>query len=186
MLQARGLELGRYFNADDIAKGLDGPPEETSRKAQELVRAGRAEALEGGVSHSFETVMSHHSHIDYMLQARARGFTVRLFFVATDKPEINLQRVANRVAHGGHNVPADRIVARYHRCLENLLAALLASDEALIFDNSQAENPLRLLASVEYFRFRHVGAVIDEYPAWWLSILSRIESADFFKSGPNP
>jgi len=57
--------------------------------------------------------MSHHSHIDYMWRAAKMGFQVRFYFVATDDPAINLDRVANRVAHGGHDVPTDRIIGRY-------------------------------------------------------------------------
>ena len=197
-LREQGVDLGEYFNADDIAKGLSGSAVDVAREAQEIVRTGRADALASGVSHSFETVMSHISHIDYMQEARAKGFEVRLYFVATNKPEVNLLRVANRVAHGGHDVPQDRIVARYHRCLGNLPKALAASDTALVFDNSQAGRPHRLLAVIEARRLRH-GIMYEEnnlvpsqnvrdanpelIPAWWLEILLRIKPDYPFNDG---
>lgn len=201
-LRSQGVDFGAYFNADDVAASLTGPPIEVARQAQEMVREKRAEALDKGIDHSFETVMSHVSHIEYMRAARAGGFEVRLFFVATDKPEINLGRVANRVAHGGHDVPQDRIVSRYFRCLENLPSAIAASDLAWIFDNSQSDLPHRLLAEIGYSHLRHCGSVIagdkfdgpyiglevnpEHIPAWWLSILLQIKPDDPYRYGPLP
>lgn len=190
-LREQGVDLGRYFNADDIAKGLSGSPVDVARQAQEIVRTGRAEALASGVSHSFETVMSHISHVEYMREARSKGFEVRLYFVATEKPEVNLLRVANRVTHGGHDVPQDRIVSRYYRCLENLPDAIAASDIALVFDNSQADRPHRWLAWINDRMLMHppfpshVESAVDPelIPAWWLSILLKIKPIDPFGHG---
>lgn len=182
LLIERGVTLGAYANADDIAKNLVGKPQETAARAQQMVRNARAEALALGRDHSFETVMSHSSHIDHLIAARKQGFTTRLFFVATDDPRINLARVQNRVIHGGHNVPADRVVARYHRCLANLPAAVAASDEGIVFDNSNAENPFRNLAHIESgilhpLQLRSDGIVdlranLETLPEWWLRFLA--------------
>jgi len=202
-LRSQGVEFGTYFNADDIAAGLTGLPVEVARQAQEMVREKRAEALAKGIDHSFETVMSHVSHVEYMRAARESGFEVRLFFVATDNPDINLGRVANRVEHGGHDVPQDRVVARYSRCLENLPSAIVASDQAWIFDNSQADEPLRLLAKISdrklthtmggyrdnlFERMARLVAGLDVHPdlipAWWLSILLELKPVNTFSNGP--
>ena len=43
---------------------------------------------------------------------------------------INIARVAQRVAQGGHDVPRDRIVARYHRTMALLPDAIVAADWA--------------------------------------------------------
>ncbi len=59
-----------------------------------------------------------------------------LVFVGTADPAINLDRVAQRVEEGGHDVPADRIVARYSRTMDLLPRAVEQSHKALIFDNS--------------------------------------------------
>lgn len=36
--------------------------------------------------------------------------------------------------HGGHAVPAERILARYHRTLENLTRAVRLADVAVLYD----------------------------------------------------
>jgi predicted ABC-type ATPase len=56
--------------------------------------------------------------------------------VATDDPQINISRVQNRVATGGHDVPSEKIEERYHRSLALLMKAIANTDRAYIFDNS--------------------------------------------------
>ena len=104
-----------------------------------------------------------------------------MFFVATDDAGVNLARVGNRVAHGGHHVPANRIMARYFRCLGNLPAAIAASDEGVIFDNSSAEAPFRHLATIirgdvhpdlsELGTGRFSRSSLQTMPTWWLDYL---------------
>jgi predicted ABC-type ATPase len=53
--------------------------------------------------------MSTPEKVALMSQARARGYDVHLLFVTTEDPEINVQRVTNRVVLGGHDVPADAL-----------------------------------------------------------------------------
>jgi predicted ABC-type ATPase len=61
---------------------------------------------------------------------------VQMFFVATDDPLINVSRVVNRMAKGGHDVPVDKIIEPYKRVLDMLPDALRLCDAATIFDNS--------------------------------------------------
>jgi predicted ABC-type ATPase len=58
-----------------------------------------------------------------------------LLVVALDKPERLLERVARRVAEGGHPVPTDRILARYPRTLANLTQAVRRVDAAVLYDS---------------------------------------------------
>lgn len=85
---------------------------------------------------SFETVFSHPSKVAIMERARAAGYKVYLYFIATNSPEINKDRVKTRVQRGGHDVPPDRIESRYHRSLKQLPTALDLCYHAFMFDNS--------------------------------------------------
>ena len=64
------------------------------------------------------------------------GYRVYLYFIATEDPEINLNRVSVRVAQSGHPVAPDVIKSRYYRSLENLKTAIMKTNRAYIFDNS--------------------------------------------------
>ena len=65
-----------------------------------------------------------------------------LYFVCTDDPEINIDRVANRVEKGGHNVPSEKIISRYHNTLQNLLPAIKLVHRAFLLDNSGKKHTL--------------------------------------------
>ena len=183
----RRIYLGEYLNADDVALTLEGGAESVSAQAQAIVRERRLAALEQGRDYCFETVMSHMSHIEHFRDARNRGFETRLYFIATEDPIINQSRVANRVHHGGHNVPSDRISARYFRCLENLPAAIAAADYCLILDNSSALNPLRALAEFKSGKMRSLARTGDDVtPLWWTRMLVRIRQMSGLENSDPP
>lgn len=136
-LAEKGIELGHYINADDIARarGLTGI--EGALTAQRLADEERENCLRQGIDFTFETVMSHESKPQFMARARNEGYVVQLMFVATSNPQLNASRVRARVILGGHDVPLDRILARYHRSISLLPKAILASGRSIVFDNSR-------------------------------------------------
>lgn len=144
-----GMDFGVYINPDDIAKHLDGNDLENARKAQRIAEKKRLELLEQGISHSFESVMSHPSKIEYLVTARNKGFHVVLIFVGINDPKINVARVSDRVKKGGHDVPTDKIIERYKRTMEMLFDATMEADEALVFDNTDRLKGLQLAAKVK-------------------------------------
>ena len=151
-LRTTGYDLGTYINADEIAarlqQGKGAAPPEASRQAQIEADGWRRMMLEKRQSYSFETVMSHPSKIAEMEEARSLGYDVVLFFIGVDDPQINLGRVAQRVARGGHDVPADKIVARYRRTMELLPAAACAAHRTMVYDNSELSKEPELIAVI--------------------------------------
>ncbi|MDP9525805.1 zeta toxin family protein [Pseudomonas protegens] len=96
----------------------------------------RQHLLDKGVSFTFETVMSHPSKVEFMREARARGYRTYLYFVSTEDPEINVDRVAIRVQEGGHPVEPEKVRERYIKSLNLLPEAVATSNRAYLFDNS--------------------------------------------------
>jgi predicted ABC-type ATPase len=121
-----GIDFGEHINPDEIAATLDLPEPVRSRQAQAIADFQRDRCLADKSSFSFETVMSHPSKVNFMIRADDAGYDVTLYFVCTSDPEINIRRVENRVRRGGHDVPHERIVARYWRTLELLPHAALS------------------------------------------------------------
>lgn len=91
-----------------------------------------------------ETVLSTDKYRRLVLLAKEHGFAVHLVYVLLNSPALNVERVKRRVAEGGHDVPADKIVERYWRSLQQLPWFLEQADRAEIYDNSAAE--IRLVA----------------------------------------
>ena len=92
--------------------------------------------LKRRLSFSFETVFSHPAKIELLKKAQALGYRTYMYFIATEKPQINLARIRARVKLGGHDVPEDKVAARYYRCLEQVKYALPHLNRAYFFDNS--------------------------------------------------
>lgn len=107
-----------------------------SAQARAWADARRAACLKQGLSFVSETVFSHPSKLAFMREARAAGFTVVLLVVCVNDPQQLLGRVAQRVTEGGHDVPADRILARYPRTLQHLQNAIPLADLAFLYDTS--------------------------------------------------
>jgi predicted ABC-type ATPase len=116
---------------------------------------------------TLETVMSHPGKVELLQKAQAAGYRTYLYYVATDDPSINVSRVANRVALGGHPVPEDKIVSRYHKSLSLLLAAIKVTNRAYIFDNStdNADGGHTWLAEITDGRTLELKA--EQIPAWF-------------------
>lgn len=90
-------------------------------------------------SFAFETVMSSPDKIELLKRAQQSGYRTYLYYVATDDPLINISRVKHRVKMGGHDVPIDKITARYYRSLDLLREAIEHTNRAYIFDNSASQ-----------------------------------------------
>lgn len=93
---------------------------------------------------SFETVMSHESKVLFLKQAKEAEFKTYFYFVCTQDPEINKQRVINRVQKGGHDVDAMKIEKRYYRSLNLLYQAFNIADRAFLLDSSNQKRNLIL------------------------------------------
>ena len=96
--------------------------------------------LKHRISFSFETVFSHPAKIDILKRAQAAGFKTYMYFVATENPVINVNRIKERVALGGHDVPEEKTRSRYLRCMEQVRYALPYLNRAYFFDNSMQQS----------------------------------------------
>ena len=172
LLRRNGFEFGDYINPDDIANELEGPYDDRVRQAQLIADRRREACIEAKRSFSFETVMSHPSKIDILVRAKAAGYFVQLLFVAIDDPRTNIDRVQLRVAQGGHDVPLDKIVPRWHRTMTLLRSAIQAADRSFLFDNSATGDvdagPTLVFTSVRGTDGRLAASLRVNPPPIWL------------------
>jgi predicted ABC-type ATPase len=85
-----------------------------------------------------ETVLSTAKYRPLVEAAKVLGFEICLIYVLLRSPALNVERVSIRVARGGHSVPPEKIISRYHKSLGQLPWFLQAADRAWAFDNSGA------------------------------------------------
>jgi predicted ABC-type ATPase len=156
-----------FINPDLIAENEFGGWNDDVAVMKAATRAAemREECLHAGKSMVVETVLSKEDKVVFLQKAQDRGFFVRVFFIGTDTPEINAARVVRRMIEGGHNVPINKIIARYFRSMRLCVAAGLIADRLYVHDNSFNGKEPALL-----FR-KHDGEFYKTYPGlkghWW-------------------
>nr|WP_314901079.1 zeta toxin family protein [uncultured Deefgea sp.] len=103
-----------FINADLIAAGLSPfAPELAAIQAGRLMLEQIALQLVKNKSFAIETTLAGLSYARQIPQWRQQGYVVELFFLALETPELAIERVAQRVKQGGHNIPEDVIRRRF-------------------------------------------------------------------------
>ena len=135
------LGCKEFINADEIAKGLSPfQPESVAVQAGRIMLTRMDELLQKGETFAFETTLATKSYKQKIEWAQANGYEVTLLFFWLDSPNIAKERVAQRVAEGGHNIPLETIERRYYNGIANLFAIYIDMvDICYIFDNSEGE-----------------------------------------------
>lgn len=140
--------LYEFINADEIARGL-APlhPESKALAASKLMIKRLKELLDGNKSFAFETTASGTNYREHLKMAKTHGYEIALTFLWLASPEQAIERVAERVRQGGHDIPKETIIRRYYAGVRNLLKVYLPlADSANIMDNSSEKSSKRLIA----------------------------------------
>ena len=115
------LQCHEFVNADEIARGLSPfNPESVAIEAGRLMLSRIAELLRRNESFSIETTLATRSYFRLVEQAHRQGYDVTLLFFWLASPEQAIERVAERVRKGGHNIPSDIVRRRYYEGIDNL------------------------------------------------------------------
>ena len=135
------LDCKEFVNADEIAKGLSPfQPESVAMQAGRIMIARMDELLQKGETFAFETTLATKSYKQKIEWAQANGYEVTLLFFWLRNVTMAKERVAQRVAEGGHSIPSETIERRYHNGIANLFAIYMDMvDICYIFDNSEGE-----------------------------------------------
>lgn len=63
-----------------------------------------------------------------------------MVFIHLDDVQLNIARITQRIAEGGHAVPDDKVIGRLARLVDHVKAALPIVDRLVVLDNSYREN----------------------------------------------
>ena len=132
------LHCREFVNADEIARGLSPfNPESVAIEAGRMMLSRIAELLRRNESFSIETTLSTRSYFRLIEKAHQQGYEVTLLYFWLKTPEQAIERVAERVSKGGHNIPRDIIIRRYYEGIDNLFRIYMPIvDTWLLVDNS--------------------------------------------------
>ena len=118
----RIADCNEYINADLIAAGLSPlMPEREIMAASRIYLVELSAHISKRVNFAFESTLSGLSYLRSVKRLKAEGWNVELIYLALPSVEMSKQRVAERVAHGGHNISLQDIERRFPRSLYNLI-----------------------------------------------------------------
>jgi predicted ABC-type ATPase len=126
-----------FVNLDEIARGLSPlAPALAEREAARIALARARDFIAHDIVFSMETTMSGHVQLALMREAKANGMSPALLYFSVRDPEICLERIARRVAEGGHDVAEQIVRRRFVRSHDNLRDYCAAADLWRIYEAS--------------------------------------------------
>lgn len=141
------LQCKEFVNADEIARGLSPfNPESVAVEAGRLMLSRIKDLLSRNESFSIETTLATRSYFRLVENAHRQGYEVTLLFFWLKSPEQAMERVAERVSKGGHNIPKDIIVRRYYEGIDNLFKIYMPIVDTWVLVNN-SETPRSIIAS---------------------------------------
>jgi len=127
-----------FVNADVIARGLSAfNVESVAIPAGRVMLTRLHELARQQVSFAFETTLASRGFAPWLADLKSRGYLVHIFFLWLPSAELAIERVADRVRAGGHDIPAETVRRRYRTGLRNFFKLYqgLASSWR-VYDNS--------------------------------------------------
>lgn len=162
-----------WYNPDEIAQRLaHSNPEVSSQEiASRVWKEGRRRLIEGIAKRThfaFETTLGGNSMTHTLLDAIAAGISVNVWYCGLESVELHIQRVAERVARGGHDIPEELIRRRYRSSMRNLCRLTPGLRQLAVFDNSRPldGNGKPKLRNLLHVRDGDLLALANTMPSW--------------------
>ena len=92
--------------------------------------------LQNGHNFVYELVPSNKDKIKTLNLIKDSGYKIISIYICTDSEQININRVASRMALGADFVPAEKIVSRFYSTQEHLDDIVFLSDFVYLIDSS--------------------------------------------------
>ena len=119
---------------------------------------------------AFESTLSSRSFAPFLQRLKAAGYRIAIYYFSLDSAQLAVRRVKLRVSLGGHDVPADRILARYPRTLHNLTKAVRRASVAYLYEAREtSDGGPQLVAICEGHQ---TTRVVDAVPRWAEQVLA--------------
>lgn len=153
-------KCSNFINADLIAAGLAPfSPRTVAIKAGKLVLEQIHQYAGKGLDFAFETTLAGKLYVNLLKSLKTKGYRIHIFFLWIPNCGLAVSRIKNRVAEGGHDVPADDVVRRFSRSIGNFFKLYQPlSDSWLLFNNAQS-NPI-LIAEMKNGRMMIIDEVL--------------------------
>ncbi len=154
------------INTDEIVKEIG-----DWKDSATLVEAGKRavkmidDCFEKGISFNQETTLCGHTILRNIERAKKLGYRIEMMYVGVDSVEIAKERIAKRVADGGHGIPDADVERRYTESLSNLKQVLSLCDLVSVYDNTEELRRFAIYKNGELCRLSRT------LPTWFKTIM---------------
>lgn len=166
-----------YFNPDTVASQIrslhpDISPALANAHAWQIGKSLLEQAMESGKDYRFETTLGGRTIAQLLERAARGGHLLNVWFCGLESADLHIRRVARRVAHGGHDISAEKIRERWTRSRKNLIRLLPLIHHLRVYDNSAEADPAegrrpRPVLLLEMKRCKITGpADLSGAPSW--------------------
>jgi predicted ABC-type ATPase len=155
-----------FVNLDEIARGLSPlEPKAAERDAARVALARAAQFISAGETFSMETTLSGAAHLGLARRAKAAGMAFNLMYFSVRDPAICLERIARRVAEGGHDVPREMVMRRFDRSFRRLKEIIPLANLWRVYEATGPQPALALEGSGRTVAHRDDAVLAQAHPA---------------------
>lgn len=165
ILRTTPNSYGAIIDPDDYAKKYGGNLSGGKEAIKDIDYC-----IENGYAFTEETTLSGKHIIATAKRAKERGYTINLIYIGLNSAQDSINRVANRVQRGGHDIPSDTIIHRYKHRFEQLANIIEYCDAAKFYDN---DNGYQLVAEYDGMSGTFYQTT-DSPPMWIIAFLDYI------------
>ncbi len=163
LLKSRLNDFGVIINVDKINESFNGDRLLGGKKAVALID----DCINRGITFTQETTLSGIRTEKIISKAKERGYYIRLYYVGLDTVEESLERIANRVKKGGHDIPRENVIKRFANRFEVLEKILPYCDIAHFYDNYNG------YCEVGIYKNGEIIAQGEQPPKWMRELIER-------------
>ena len=182
------LDCTEFVNSDEFAKSLSPfSPESAYIMASRYMLKKIQYLFDRREDFCLETTLATRSLIKMVRSAQEKGYFVTVIYFWLNSPDMAVERVAKRVAAGGHNIPEETIRRRYSVGLNYFFNVYMpVCDKWILADNS--EPPFKVVAEGSkkgmqikethlYHRIRACLTETPEQPARVMDVAEQVAAA---------
>ncbi len=153
------LKVKEFVNADSIAEGLSPfQPETVAFQAGRIMLNRIKELINEKADFAFETTLTTKSYFSILAEAKRMNYEIILFYFWINSVELALERIAERVKKGGHNIPEYVVRRRYGRSIDNLINIFIPICNRWYLLNNSSEKPIKISKG----KFEKIEKIFDK------------------------
>lgn len=152
----------RRINVDELVREIG-----SWKNYADIVNAGKIavrrinEFFCEGVSFIQETTLCGKSIIKNIMRARKLNYFVEMHYIGVDDVNLAKQRIAHRVANGGHGIPDEDVERRFSKSFVQLKEVMTMIDLLIFYDNTEKFNRFAFFERGEHIK------VSKDTPGWF-------------------